>query len=149
MNLLVGRREHHGAELIGSLRVLRASAVNVLRAFILILSVAWVVGLPNNSRMAARVPVTIPTLFKKFTGGVGLIEVEALTVRELLDRLVALHPGLAGQLVAADGSQHRFLNIFINGLDIRFIDGLDSALSAGDEVQLVPAIAGGCLCWVR
>lgn len=93
--------------------------------------------------MPARVPVIIPTLFKKFTGGVGRVEVEAATVQELVDRLVALYPEMAGQVQASDGSQHRFLNIFINGLDIRFIDGLNSALSEGDEVQLVPAIAGG------
>lgn len=93
--------------------------------------------------MSARIPVVLPSLFMKFTGGVSRLEIEAATVREMLDALIALHPELRGQIFAADGGQQRFLNIFVNGLDVRFIDGMNSTLAAGDEVQLVPAIAGG------
>lgn len=93
--------------------------------------------------MSIRVPVILPSLFMKSTGGVSRVEVEAANVREMLDVLITSHPELRAQVYAADGSQQRFLNIFVNGLDVRFIDGLDSALSSGDEVQLVPAIAGG------
>lgn len=88
------------------------------------------------------IPVLIPTAFKKHTGGEGRTEVEAGSVREMLNILFERYPAMRPAVMERD-HLHRHVNIFINGLDSRFIGGLDSPLAEGDEVQLVVAIAGG------
>lgn len=89
------------------------------------------------------ITVQIPTAFKNVTRGENMAEVSAGSVREMLDRLCERYPGLAERMLDQRGELQRFVNIFVNGLDVRFIEGLDSPLSDGDAVQIVPAIAGG------
>lgn len=92
------------------------------------------------------IPISIPTLFKMESGGRSTITMEASvipTVRTMLDELFRLHPALRGKMVDGLGEMQRHVNIFVNGLDVRFIEGLDTPLSEGDEVQIVPMIAGG------
>ena len=89
------------------------------------------------------VSVRIPTPLRKLTGGSDSVEAGGSAVSELIEDLEKQHPGLKERLCEADGSVRRFVNLYINGDDIRFLDNLDSALSEGDEVSIVPAIAGG------
>lgn len=89
------------------------------------------------------VTVRIPTPLRSFTGGKDAVQVQAASVRELLDALDAKHGGLKGRLCEASGAVRRFVNLYVNEEDIRFLDNLDTALKDGDEVSVVPAIAGG------
>jgi molybdopterin converting factor small subunit len=75
----------------------------------------------------------------------GQKEVDASggTVGELLKDLVARHPGLGEQLLTADGSLHRFVNVYLNGQDVRYLDVLDTAVTARDSLIILPAMAGG------
>ncbi len=87
--------------------------------------------------------VRIPTPLRKFTAGQEQVDIEASTIRGLLDGLESAHPGIRERLCDADGKVRRFVNIFVNGEDIRFASSLDTALKSGDDVSIVPAIAGG------
>jgi molybdopterin synthase sulfur carrier subunit len=87
--------------------------------------------------------VRIPTPLQKITGGVGEVNVDGSSVKELLDGLEKVHPGLKERLVADDGQLRRFVNLYVNEEDVRFLKGMDTELSDGDEVSIVPAIAGG------
>ncbi|MFT4569944.1 MAG: molybdopterin synthase sulfur carrier subunit [Hyphomicrobiaceae bacterium] len=91
--------------------------------------------------MAVR--VRIPTPLRKFTGGQDAVELEASSIKAVIENLDSAHPGLAERICEADGSVRRFVNIYVNGDDIRFLENLDSAVKDGDEVSIVPAIAGG------
>lgn len=90
-----------------------------------------------------NVTITIPTLLKKHTDGLGAVTMNVATVRDILDELIRRFPGLHEHIYDANGQLQRYLNVFVNGLDVRFIDSVDTALAEGDDVQLVPAIAGG------
>lgn len=87
--------------------------------------------------------VRVPTPLRKFTAGQEQVNIEASTIRGLLDGLESAHPGIRERLCDADGKVRRFVNIFVNGEDIRFASSLDTALKSGDDVSIVPAIAGG------
>ena len=77
------------------------------------------------------------------TGGQKQVEVAGATVREVIDGLVAAHPGLAGQLLAEDGDLNRFVNVFLNDTDVRHLQALDTPVEPRDTVLLLPAMAGG------
>lgn len=85
----------------------------------------------------------IPTSLRKMTGGQSRIEVSGKDVGVSLGRLVATYPELGVQLMSSDGRLRAFVNLFLNGDDIRLHDGLATALGAGDEIEILPAIAGG------
>ena len=87
--------------------------------------------------------VRIPTPLRRFTGGKDTVAIQASTVAELLDNLEANHPGLKSRVCDANGKVRRFVNIFVRDEDIRYLDNLDTLLNTGDEVSIVPAIAGG------
>ncbi len=89
------------------------------------------------------VRVRIPTPLRKFTGGQESVEVEGPSVAAVLDALDESHPGLKGRICEEDGTVRRFVNIYVNGDDIRFLDNAASPVKDGDEVSIVPAIAGG------
>jgi molybdopterin synthase sulfur carrier subunit len=89
------------------------------------------------------VTVRIPTALRKLAEGNETLDVEASTVGEAIDAIREQHPSLAKQLVNDDGDVRRFVNLFANDEDIRFMDDLDTALEDGDELSIVPAIAGG------
>ncbi|MBI4537288.1 MAG: MoaD/ThiS family protein [candidate division NC10 bacterium] len=89
------------------------------------------------------VTVRIPTPLRALTGGKGDLRIEAANVRDLVDGLEKEHTGLKERLCESDGSFRRFINIYLNDEDIRFLQGADTGLKDGDEVSIVPAIAGG------
>jgi molybdopterin synthase sulfur carrier subunit len=87
--------------------------------------------------------VRIPTPLRPLTKGQGEVEVDAASIVDLIDNLNAAHPGIKGRLCDDSGELRRFVNIYVNEEDIRFLKGKDTSLKAGDEVSIVPAIAGG------
>ncbi len=89
------------------------------------------------------VTVRIPTPLRKLTGGADEVSVEAANVGELIEKLEAAHPGLKERLCDDAGEIRRFVNIYVNDEDVRFLEGKDTKLSDGDQVSIVPAIAGG------
>ncbi len=86
----------------------------------------------------------VPGQLRVLVGGAGEIPVEANTVREAIAALDRAHPGLGPRVLNDDGSLRRFVNVFVADEDVRFLDGLDTALVDGQTVSLVPAVAGGC-----
>jgi MoaD family protein len=89
------------------------------------------------------VSVLIPTPLQKFTNDEATAELEASSVNDLLDALENRYPGIKGRLCDEAGKLRRFLNVYVNSEDIRFLDNQATALSDGDEVSIVPAVAGG------
>ena len=89
------------------------------------------------------VSVRIPTPLRKLTGGSDEVAIEATTIGELIDNLEAAHAGLKERLCDDAGEIRRFVNVYVNDEDVRFLDGRNTALKDGDEVSIVPAIAGG------
>ena len=90
--------------------------------------------------------VRIPTPLRRFTGGAEAVSADGATVGALVDSIENNHPGIKERLCDEAGEVRRFVNIFVNGEDIRFINNLDTPVNEGDEVSIVPAIAGGSLC---
>jgi MoaD family protein len=88
------------------------------------------------------VRVKIPTQLREATGGEAVAEVDGSTVGEVLDALYARYGELRSR-IAEDGGLRRFVNVYVAGEDIRFLDGLDTTVSDGDEVTILPAVAGG------
>lgn len=89
------------------------------------------------------VPVRIPTPLRRFTGDRAEVSVKAADLSSLLERLFEECPGLRGQLLGEDRKLRSFVNIYVNDEDVRFLDGLKTAVKDGDSVEIVPAIAGG------
>ncbi|HSB78165.1 MAG TPA: MoaD/ThiS family protein [Candidatus Methylomirabilis sp.] len=87
--------------------------------------------------------VRIPTPLRAITKGQGELKAEAVSVKELIDRLDQEYSGLRTRLCEDDGNIRRFINVYVNEEDIRFLQGTATPLKAGDEVSIVPAIAGG------
>jgi molybdopterin synthase sulfur carrier subunit len=88
------------------------------------------------------ITVRIPTPLRTLTAGADSVQAEGKTVRDLIDSLEAAHPGLKDRLMDDKGVR-RFVNLYVGEEDIRFLDGLGTELREGDEVSIVPAIAGG------
>ncbi len=88
------------------------------------------------------VEVRVTANFQKLVGGQGSVRAEGASVRELLDDLEGRYPGFKRMLVT-DGQLHRFVNIYLNDEDIRFLRQLDTPLSEGDILSILPALAGG------
>lgn len=89
------------------------------------------------------VTVRIPTPLRKLTGDRDSVTSAGSRLTDCIEALEAQYPGLKERLCDEDGDIRRFVNIFINGEDVRFLQGLDTPLAAGDEVSIVPAVAGG------
>jgi len=88
------------------------------------------------------VQVRVPQIFRRHTGGAKIVTVQGKTVREILETLDKEYPGLRDRLM--DGKDlHRFVNIYINDEDIRFLKYLDTELKEGDVISILPAVAGG------
>ena len=95
------------------------------------------------------VTVRIPTPLRQFTGDRADVEVSGTTIGEVVDNLEAQHPGIKERVMDEEGAVRRFVNIYVNEEDIRFLDGTKTPLKEGDQVTIVPAIAGGCGPWER
>jgi molybdopterin synthase sulfur carrier subunit len=89
------------------------------------------------------VTVRVPTQLRTLTAGQGEIEVEGATVGEALKALDAAHAGFAERLFDEAGNLRRFVNVFLADEDVRFLDGLETPVVAGQTVSIVPAVAGG------
>ena len=89
------------------------------------------------------IDVRIPTILRQYTGGEKQVTATGDKLGALIDDLDAAHPGLKGRLVTGEGALHRFVNVYVNDEDVRFTGALDTALSDGDEVTILPAVAGG------
>jgi sulfur-carrier protein len=89
------------------------------------------------------VQVRIPTVFRKFTDGLSSVDLEPGTVAELIAQLDSRYPGMKGQLLTEDGSLHRFVNVYVNDEDARYLEKLDTNVAEGDTVSILPSVAGG------
>jgi MoaD family protein len=91
------------------------------------------------------VEVRIPTILRNYTGDQKAVSAEGATLAAVIDDLEANHPGIKERLVEGDDGRtlRRFVNVYVNDEDVRFIGGMDAALSDGDQVVVLPAVAGG------
>ena len=89
------------------------------------------------------VQVLIPTPLQKFTNDEAIVDLDASNVDGLINALEGRYPGIKGRLCDEAGKLRRFLNVYVNSEDIRFLDNQATSLSDGDEVSIVPAVAGG------
>jgi len=89
------------------------------------------------------IEVRIPTILRTYTGGEKAVQGTGSTLTALLDDLDSRHSGLRGRLVTEQGALHRFVNVYVNDEDVRFLGGLETELSDGDSVTVLPAVAGG------
>ena len=89
------------------------------------------------------VEVRLPTILRQHAGGQASVSGIGDTVGEVLDDLVRQFPGLAGQVVTEDGTLHRFVNVYVNDDDVRYLEGLDTKVPDDAVVSILPAVAGG------
>ena len=87
--------------------------------------------------------IKLPSVLRANANGERSIEVEAGTVSDAVQALVGQHPALREQLLTPEGELHRFVNVFVNGRDVRYLEGLATPVAERDEIRLLPAIAGG------
>jgi molybdopterin synthase sulfur carrier subunit len=89
------------------------------------------------------VQVNLPTVLRVHAGGAKTVSAGGSTVGDVLTGLTAQYPGLAGQVVNDDGSLHKFVNVYVNDDDVRYLSALDTPVEDGDEISILPAVAGG------
>lgn len=89
------------------------------------------------------VEVRIPTVFRRFTGEAAVVEVAPGTIADVIEQLDRQHPGFKAQLLTGEGELHRFVNVYVNDEDARYLDKLQTQVSEGDTVSLLPSVAGG------
>ncbi|MGD0945048.1 MAG: ubiquitin-like small modifier protein 1 [Acidimicrobiales bacterium] len=87
--------------------------------------------------------VNLPTLLRQHAGGQRSVSVEGATIGEVLEALQSEYPGMAGQLVTPDGELHKFVNVYLNDDDVRYLEKLDTTVLDRDMVSILPAVAGG------
>jgi len=89
------------------------------------------------------VPVRIPTPLRKLTQNQEIVQVEGTTIKDVIENLELSYPGLKERICDEQSNIRRFVNVFVNDEDIRFLQDAETAVKPGDEVSIVPAIAGG------
>jgi molybdopterin converting factor small subunit len=87
--------------------------------------------------------IRIPPVLRPSVGGEREVSADGSSVGDVLRSLSSAHPGLEDQLFGADGDLNRYVNVYLNDEDVRVLDGLDTAVSEGDTLQILPAMAGG------
>ncbi len=87
--------------------------------------------------------VYIPSVLRSNVGGAKSLELQGDSIRSVVDALVEKHPSLGSQLLTDEGELNRFVNVYVNGQDVRYLAGLDTPVAPADEVRLLPAMAGG------
>jgi len=88
------------------------------------------------------IEVRIPTILRNYTGGEKAVDAQGASLSALIDDLEVNHPGIKDRLIE-NGDLRRFVNVYVNDEDVRFIGGLEAELSDGDQVVVLPAVAGG------
>ncbi len=89
------------------------------------------------------IDVKVPTIMRSSTGGDAVVTGQGATLREVLEDLESRYPGLTRNVVAEDGGLHRFVNVYVNDEDVRYLGALETELGEGDVVSILPAVAGG------
>lgn len=87
--------------------------------------------------------VRVPTTLRTLTAGASEVEVEGDTLAEVITNLESAHPGFKERLLDEEGNLRRFVNVFVADDDVRFLEGLDTKVPAGETVSIIPAVAGG------
>jgi len=87
--------------------------------------------------------IKIPTLLRKFTNGESEVKGSGSTIKELVDNLDKSYPGIKNRLLDEEGKIRKFVNIYVNGEDVRFLNDIDTKVNDSDEISIVPAVAGG------
>jgi molybdopterin converting factor small subunit len=96
----------------------------------------------SNSATAAQ--IRVPSMLRPTVGGERILSAEGSTLRELIDNVDTAHPGFGNHLIdPGTGQQRRFVNLYVNDDDVRYLDGLDTAVAPGDVISILPAVAGG------
>lgn len=91
------------------------------------------------------VTVRIPTTLRPLTAGAATVSTTGNTVAAVLDDLETRHPGMRARILDESGALHRFVNVFVDDEDVRFLDGPDTGVPSGSTVAIVPAVAGGAV----
>jgi len=89
------------------------------------------------------VKVQVPAVLRPHVGGQRSVEASPGTLRDVIAELVGAHPSLSEHLLGEDGQLHRFVNVYVNDEDVRYLEGLDTKLGDGDVLAILPAVAGG------
>lgn len=89
------------------------------------------------------VRIKLPTILRKHADGEAVVDAEGATLRELLSDLESKYPGVTKNVVSQDGGLHRFINVYVNDEDVRYLGSLETPVKDGDTVSLLPAVAGG------
>jgi MoaD family protein len=89
------------------------------------------------------VTVKLPTILRKHTGNVARVSAEGVTLAEVLKDLESRYPGLTKNVLAEGGGLHRFINVYLNDEDVRYLGSLETEVKEGDTVSILPAVAGG------
>jgi sulfur-carrier protein len=87
--------------------------------------------------------VKLPTILRPHTGGERDVDAQGTTLRELLDDLETRYPGITKMVLTDDGALHRFVNVYVNDEDVRYLGSLETEVRPGDTVSILPAVAGG------
>jgi sulfur-carrier protein len=89
------------------------------------------------------VRVKLPTILRRHTGGEAVVEGSGGTLRDVLRDIDARYPGLAASVITEDGDLHRFVNVYLNDEDVRYLGALETDVAEGDVIAILPAVAGG------
>ena len=89
------------------------------------------------------VVVKLPTILRGHAGGNALVEADGGTLRDVFEDLETRYPGITQRIVNDEGSLHRFVNVYVNDEDVRFLGSLETEVGEGDTVAILPAVAGG------
>ncbi|PSK99657.1 molybdopterin synthase subunit MoaD [Murinocardiopsis flavida] len=90
------------------------------------------------------ISVRVPTILRTYTKDAAQVAAEGVTLKEVLADLEANHPGIRARILDDNGKVRRFVNVYVGDEDVRFADGLDTAIPDGAQVSIIPAVAGGC-----
>ncbi len=88
--------------------------------------------------------VRIPTILRTYTGGQAEVTANGATLQDVINDLEAQFAGISGRVLDDNGALRRFVNIYVNDDDVRFIEGLASPIADGAQISIIPAVAGGC-----
>jgi molybdopterin synthase sulfur carrier subunit len=100
-------------------------------------------GVPHEKSAHMAIEVRIPTILRSYTGGEKAVEAKGDTLAGLIDDLDSRHSGIKGRLITDEGNLHRFVNVYVNDEDVRFLGALGTPVKDGDSVTVLPAVAGG------